>query len=94
MIVLLWQAGWNRNTSFGKSEPDEHVEALLFHHVAADDADIELLVDLVLERADQQPEFGKVVLGAAEVDVLVLKPDALLGRFDQLQRLLARSCPA
>ncbi len=42
-----------------KAQRDEDIEALLFHHVAANDADIKLLVDLVLERADQQAKFGK-----------------------------------
>ena len=73
---------------FWKAKRDKDVQALLFHHVAADDADIELFIDLVLERPDQQPEFGEVVAGAAEVDVLVLEPDALGRRIDQLRRVL------
>ena len=70
---LLWEA-----------KRDQHVEAFLFHHVATDDADVELLLDVILERADQRAEFGEVVRGAAEIDILVLEPDALLRRLDEL----------
>ena len=88
MIVLLWQAGWNRITSRGKPSADQHVHALLLHHVAADDPHVEPGVDLLLQRVDQELEVVEVVAGAAEVDVLVLEPHALLRRLDQRQDVL------
>src|SRR5262249_53069320 len=71
-----------------KAERHQDVQTFLLHHVSTDDAHIESFLDLVLERTDQAPEFIEVLVRAAEVYILILKPDALLGRLNQFQRVL------
>jgi len=56
MIVLLWQGGLEAEYLFREIQRDQHVETFLFHHVAADDADLEPFVDLVFQGGDQELE--------------------------------------
>jgi hypothetical protein len=73
-----------------KAEADQNIQALFLHEVAADDADVASLVDLILQRFDEEIEFGEVLAPPTEVDVLVLEPDALLCLADQLDGVLRR----
>src|SRR5215470_16851171 len=82
LVMASWLKAEN---AFWEAKRDQHVEALLFHHVATDDADVEFLLDLFEQRANQRAKLGEVFRRAAEIDVLVLKPEALLGRFDELK---------
>src|SRR5262245_38335195 len=71
-----------------KSHGYQAIQALLFHQIAAYDADIASFVDFLLQGANQEPELVEVFVSAAEIDVLVLEPHTFLCRADQVQRML------
>ena len=51
-------------------------------------AHVPAVVNLFLERADQKLEIFEVLAGTAKVDVLILKPHALLGGTNQRKHML------